>query len=165
MSAGVRPLSPEIVFPASRFKAVFLFFGSIAFVALSVWLMRNGHPIVGWVGASFFSLGVPVSIIMLLPNMMYLRLTPEGFLMHSPLRSTFIRWSHVERFELCSIRGAPLIAIVHNDQYTELKKFRAVASFLSGGVESGVPNHYRASRAEVFAALNEWHGRYRQQEA
>ena len=101
---------------------------------------------------------------MLLPNSMYLRLTPEGFEMHSPLRTTFIRWSLVERFELCFIRGAPLIAIVHNRLYSEQKTLRAVASLLAG-VESAVPNNYRASRAEVFAALTEWHSRYRQQRA
>ena len=155
---------PEIVFPASRLKAALLFLGSIAFVALSIWLIRNGHPIVGWAGAGFFGLGVPVSILMLRPNTMYLRLTPEGFEMHSPLRTTFIRWSEVERFELRSISGAPAIAIVHNDRYTELKTLRAVVSLVAGA-ESAVPNHYRASRAEVFAALNEWHSRHRQQEA
>ena len=138
------PSTPRSSFPPVASKPLFL--GSIAFVALSIWV-TDLHPIVGWVGAAFFALGVPASIFMLLPNNMYLRLTPQGFEMHSPLRATFIRWSQVERFELCSIWGAPVIAIVHSALYSEQKKFRAVASFLAG-VECAIPNNYRASRVE-----------------
>lgn len=68
----------EILYPASRVKALLLFVGCLAFVALGV-LIAKQNPLVGWLGVAFFELGLPAFLCMLLPNRVYLKLNPPRF--------------------------------------------------------------------------------------
>jgi hypothetical protein len=69
------------------------------------------------------------------------------------------RWTDVAGFELASIRGAKMIAIVYAPHYEGQKIGRAVAENLSG-MEGAIGNSYNAPLAEVLKTLNEWRARY-----
>jgi hypothetical protein len=73
----------EITFPASRFKALMVLVGCAAFVAIGL-LVSERKPLIGWASMVFFGSGIPVSVLMLLPGQVYLRLSPQGFEMGSP---------------------------------------------------------------------------------
>jgi hypothetical protein len=145
-------MQTEIVFPASRLKALLLLAGSCAFVAIGV-LMSREKPLIGWVSVMFFGLGIP------LPNKVYLRLDPRGFEIGSPFSKKLTRWKDVERFYIGAVRGARLIAIVYRPGYSEQQALRKVSSKVAG-MEGAIPNSYAASREEVLKALNEWHARH-----
>jgi hypothetical protein len=151
-------MQTEIVFPASRLKALLLLAGSCAFVAIGI-LMAREKPLIGWASVMFFGLGIPLSILMLLPNKVYLRLDPRGFEIGSPFSKKLTRWKDVERFYIGAVRGARLIAIVYRPGYSQQQALRKVSSKVAG-MEGAIPNSYAASREEVLKALNEWHARH-----
>jgi hypothetical protein len=154
-------MSNELTFRASRSKAVLLLLGSLAFVAIGYFL-RAEKPFIAWACMIFFGLGIPLSLFMMFsPNSIYLRLDQEGFEMGSFAKKTRIKWTDVAGFELASIRGAKMIAIIYAPHYEGQKIGRAVAENLSG-MEGAIANSYNAPLTEVLKTLNEWrakHGR------
>ena len=58
----------ELVIPGSRRKAVLLSLIALGLVAGGVFLILQGQPF-GWIAASFFALGIPLALFMLIrPN-------------------------------------------------------------------------------------------------
>jgi hypothetical protein len=152
-------MADELTFHASRWKAALILVGAIVFVVIG-YFMRVDEPFMGWACMVFFGLGIPVGLIMLLaPNSTYLRLDPEGFEIGSFAKTSRTQWTDVAGFELASIRGAKMIAIVYAPHYEGQKIGRAVAENLSG-MEGAISNSYNAPLAEVLKALNEWRARY-----
>jgi hypothetical protein len=151
-------MTKELVYPASRLKAVLLFLGCSAFVAVGL-LVSKEKPLIGWACVAFFGLGLPASVLMLLPNKFYLKLTPQGFEVRSLFGGKLTRWSDVERFYIGSIRGTKMIAIVYRASYVDQQALRKVSSAVAG-MEGAVPNSYTSSRDEILKTLNEWHTRY-----
>lgn len=96
---------------------------------------------------------------MMLPNAMYLRLDEEGFEMGSLRRTHKIKWADVEGFQIGSISGAKMIAIIYSREYESQKFGRAVAASLSG-MEGAIPNSYNATLEDVLNSLNSWRVRF-----
>jgi hypothetical protein len=158
MMNSVSNMNDSHTFFASRRKAVLLLLGSILFVAGGIW-MSNEKPVLGWLCAGFFALGIPASFLMMWPNAMYLRLNQEGFEMRSMFGRHMVLWSEVDGFRISSIRGAKMIEIIFNEAYTRQKLGRAVAASVSG-MEGAIPNSYNASLDEVLRMLNRWKARF-----
>jgi hypothetical protein len=158
-AVGRNSMADELTFHASRTKAALIMLGSIAFVAIG-YFMRQEQPLLGWACMLFFGLGIPVGLVMLLsPNSTYLRLDAEGFEIGSFVKKTRIKWTDVAGFELASIRGAKMIAIIYAPNYEGQRIGRAVAGNLSG-MEGAIANSYNAPLAKVLDTLNEWRARY-----
>lgn len=152
-------MADELTFYASRSKAVFLLLASIVFV-FGGFLLRAEEPFWGWVCMIFFGLGIPFGLLLLFsPKSSYLHLDREGFAMGSFTGKKHTKWTDVAGFELASIRGAKMIAIIYAPHYEGQKIGRAVAENLSG-MEGAIPNNYNAPLAEVLKTLNEWRERY-----
>jgi hypothetical protein len=155
-------MTDEVIFQASKGKAVLLLLGSIIFVALGYW-MTSEKPLIGWLCVGFFALGILASIMMMTSKAIYLRLDAEGFEMASPLTRTRIKWSEVDGFAMGSIRGAKMIQIVYSPSYSQQKLGRAVADGLSG-MEGAIANTYNAPLDEILKTLNEWRARFGRQQ-
>ena len=151
------------VIPTSRAKSALLLLGSIGFVALGVW-MSGDKPVLGWVCAGFFALGIPVSLAMLLTDKFSLRLDAEGLEMASPINTTRIRWQDIARFELGQIKGARMIAIRYREHYRGQRLGRQVAEAMAG-MEGAIPNNYAMPLPELLAELRKWHARHAGPEA
>jgi hypothetical protein len=152
-------MADELTYHASRSKAGLILLASVAFVVMG-YFMRVEKPFVGWACMIFFGLGIPVGLMLLFsPNSTYLRLDQEGFEMGSFAQKTRIKWTDVAGFELASIRGAKMIAIIYAPHYEGQKTGRAVAENLSG-MEGAIANSYDAPLAQVLKTLNEWQARY-----
>ena len=148
----------EIIYPASRVKALLLLFACIAFVAMGIFLSKQ-EPLVGWAGVAIFGLGLPTSLLMLFSNKVYLRLSAQGFEIGSLFGTKLILWGEVERFYIGAVKGTKMIAIVYRPGYSEQQVLRTISSSLTG-IESAIPNSYTASLEEILKTLNEWHARY-----
>ena len=152
-------MAEELTYHASRSKAALILLASIAFVVIG-YFIRVEKPFIGWACMIFFGLGIPVALIMLFsPNSMYLRLDSEGFEMGSFVKKTRIKWTDVAGFELASMRGARMIAIIYAPHYQGQKVGRAVAENLSG-MEGAIANSYNVPLDELLKTLNEWRARY-----
>lgn len=154
-------MSDEIVFRPSKGKAVLLLFGSIIFVAIGYWMTAE-EPLIGWLCAGFFALGIPASIAMMTSKSMYLRLDRDGFEMVSPVTRIRVKWTDVDGFAMGEIEGAKMIQIVYAPSYSQQKLGRAVAAGLSG-MEGAIANTYNAPLAEILKTLNEWRARFGRQ--
>jgi len=148
----------ELIFHASRAKAVLLLLGSVAFVAMG-WWMKEQKPLIGWLCVVFFSLGIPAALIMFLPGAMYLRLDRQGLEMKSMGRKNRTLWKDVQSFKIGSIRGAKMIAINYRPHYADQKLARVVVSAVSG-MEGAIPNSYNVSLVNLERVLNQWLERY-----
>jgi hypothetical protein len=152
-------MDDQLTFRASRSKAALVMLGSLVFV-IAGYFLRVEQPFMGWACMLFFGLGIPVGLIMIFsPNSMYLRLDTKGFEIGSFVKKTRIEWGDVERFELASIRGAKMIAIIYSPHYAQQKIGRAVAQGLSG-MEGAIANSYNAPLTEILDVLNTWRKRY-----
>lgn len=152
------PGGSRATFRASRKKALLLLSGSLCFVALGVWASSE-MPWVGWGSAAFFGLGVPMSLLMLLPGAVYLTLDTEGFELGTFFRKHRTNWSDVVRFEIGAIGTNRMIAISFTQGYEQQQFSRALASSLAG-MEGAIPNSYDAPLEEILAALNSWKSRF-----
>lgn len=112
------------VFRASKKKAFLLLIGSIVFVGLGVFIAPE-KPLLGWLCAGFFGLGIPVSFFMMLPNAMFLRLDSDGFEMGSMFGSHRTLWRKVDGFRICSLHGTKMIEILYNTNYKRQKGSRS----------------------------------------
>ena len=151
-------MQDQLIFKASRKKALMILAISVAFVVLGAWLTGE-RPIIGWLCVGFFGLGIPVSLLMLRPKSAFLKLTPEGIEIVAMYRTTRIKWSDVEGFYVGNISGAKMIGIAYSPAYQKQKAGRAFASALSG-MEGAIADSYTASIEEVCGTLNEWKARF-----
>ena len=148
----------ELIFKASIKKALGLLAISICFVAVGVW-MSSDEPVIGWLIAGFFGLGIPASLLMMRPGSTHIRLHPEGFEVVAMSRRTSIKWSDVEAFQIGKMSGNKMIAIVYSPEYNRQRAGRAIASALAG-IEGGIADHYTVPLDEICDALNEWRVRF-----
>lgn len=155
---GVACVDDSLTYVASRKKALLVFLLSLGFVALGIW-MSSEKPLLGWGGAAFFSLGIPVSFAMLLPGVTYLRLDREGFELGSLFRKHRTRWADVAGFGICTIHSNKMVAVFYDRAYQGQKLGRAMSSSLTG-IEGAIPNSYNASPDDIAAALNAWKSRF-----
>ena len=91
----------DVVLPMSRRKAFFLFIGSSVFVATG-WWMHFEAPVVGWISITFFGLGIPLSLLMLVPGFSYLKIQRHGFTMRHSWRKYSFRWDEISDLTLVS---------------------------------------------------------------
>lgn len=89
-----RTITAETLRPR-RSTAVWLLLGSLAFVAIGIWMGSEE----GWIGhaiAAFFGLCAAVAAVQLLPGASSLRIDRDGFTCRSLFRSWSVRWDEVE---------------------------------------------------------------------
>lgn len=152
-------MNSALTFYASRGKALLLILGSAAFVALGFFI-KPEHPIAGWAGILFFSLGIPAGLYSLLPKAVYLRLDEQGFEMNALFkRKARVAWHDVDGFQLGAIGSARMIFIAYAPHY-EAQKLARSASQALAGVDGGISNVYNAPLEKGFEALVEWHRRF-----
>ncbi|PTB97236.1 hypothetical protein C9994_03730 [Marivirga lumbricoides] len=116
----------------SKKKSLILLLGSLAFVALGIWLVMEAENLTGWkarnplftrgIGIAsilFFGLGIFVSIKRLLKSEIALVIDPIG-LNVNPKKSTteLIKWEEITGFEEIKIQSTRILVIsVTNPKY------------------------------------------------
>jgi hypothetical protein len=125
----------------SKKKSVLLLLGSIAFVALGIWLLIEADNLTGWrarnpiftrvIGIAsilFFGLGIFVSIKRLIKSEIALIIDPIG-LNVNPKKSAseFIKWKEILGFEEVKMQSTRILIIgVKNPEYWLEKESSAI---------------------------------------
>jgi hypothetical protein len=91
----------DLVLRMPRRKALFLFGASSLFVAIG-WWMHLQAPVVGWTCIVFFGLGIPISLLMLIPGFSQLALRSNGFTMRHSWRRLDLRWDEISDLTVVS---------------------------------------------------------------
>ncbi|MBL8079205.1 MAG: hypothetical protein JNM55_14670 [Anaerolineales bacterium] len=147
-----------ILFP-SRLKTIGNLFGSLCFVAVSIWQVSVGE-IIGWFPLIFFGLCAIVFVISLLPNSSYLRLNPTGFTVCSIFRKHSYSWADVESFAVTRISTKQIVAFNFSEQYKGAESLRRTSTSLTG-FEGALPNTFGKSANELVILLNDFKSRYK----
>lgn len=126
-----------------------------------------------WLGIVLPGLGIPLSIINMLPNSNYLLLTPEGFTIRSSFKSRFFKWSDVKGFNISQLPIPNIISILRgtgkmvtfefSDTYTKLVTPRAFVRDITGfniGADIALESGYGMKLQDLCNLMNEWRERY-----
>lgn len=149
--------SPKIVFYPKRSTTVLLLMGSSAFVAIGIVLFLSGKWL-GLAAAAFFSLGIPISVIQILPGSSYLRLEETGFTFCNLFRKTSIPWSDINEFTVVTPRKSGLsthrmVGFDFVSSYERARLARHIAKGITGS-EGALPDTYGKTAKGLAELMN-----------
>lgn len=142
------PETFELVFPAAKKKWIWV--GLVCIIlGFGGFLGIQSGEMVGWVVAVFFSFGLVVSIIQLLPGAAYLKVGPNGLEIRTLFRTRQISWTEISDFGTYRQASQNFVGINFN---TEAKSFSQNASLALVGFHDGLPDTY-GHKADELAVL------------
>ena len=163
----------------SRMKWSLMLLGSIAFVVAGWFIIKMGgagNAIIGWIGIAFFGLGIPISLLMLVPGLNALTLTPEGFSLKHLGRTRKvwnIKWSDISEFSVMEMpKALPFPNHVQmkkvgmnyapslRDQLSPSRIRLADWNRRRVGCDGALPDTYGLKVEELVTLLNEWRTRH-----
>lgn len=117
-------------------------------------LMIRDEKAAGWLCAIFFGLGIPISILQLLPGSSYLKLDKDGFTFSSMYRPKKIAWKDVLEFGTYRPpRAAEMVGFtLRTDSQTAGHRLSAGLS----GWHGGLPDTYGRSAKDLAELLEDW---------
>jgi hypothetical protein len=146
-----------IVLTGNKSKAVTIMLGSAAFVVVGAISVANGGEM-GWWAVGFFGLCFLVSLYMLTPNAVRLRIDKNGVEMKTFFKPMKLSWGDVNGFYVAHMRTGlsktKFIGIAFSESYRKQRAGRQFASALTG-MEGGLPDHFNRPAEEVCELLNE----------
>jgi hypothetical protein len=145
----------------SKAKMLLLLAGSLAFVAIGVWMVVRQPQDAFWGYSSivFFGACAVVALISMLPSASYLLVTREGFTMCSMFRQHAFRWSDIDSFAACRIATNASVGWNFSSSYTRSKTMRAMNVRLAN-VEAAFPDTYGMKPEKLAQLLNQLRLKY-----
>ena len=148
----------ELIIPAHRPKAFLPFLVLLAIAASLWWLMQWALP-TGWLAIALFGVAVLVSLSVLHPRGMYLRLDPDGLEMRAFSLKHKTRWRDIQSFEIKSLDARKMIAFNYRPDYHGQRTLRTLERSL-GRTHGAILDQYQVPLADLERTLNEWRERY-----
>ena len=160
------PRQDEILRPGKGKWAFVLLVGAV-FVATGFWMVTDSPQNRFWAyaGIAFFGLFVLVAFIQFIPGSSFLRLGADGITVRTMWRTTFYRWSDIQRFGVATMSlgarqrfvGLDFSATYpHRDKAQTVKKINRALT----GFEGALPDNYGWDYAELAAHLNRLREQY-----
>ena len=143
-----------LTFYPSKYRRLRLLIVSFVF-ALIGFLMIRDEVFMGWFVLISFGIGCLISIVLLLPNSSYLRISNKGFEVCSLFRGKFFGWDEVDRFNVQYIGLNKLVVFNYSSNHAEFKAAKKVAKILAV-FEGALPDTYGKKAEELAMLLNEW---------
>ena len=116
-------------------------------------------------GIAFFGLCAAVALIQFIPGGSFLRINSDGITVRSMWRTTFYRWSDIERFGVAEFSTGQRHRLVgldfsasypHRDKAQTVKRINRTLT----GFEGALPDNYGRDHAELAAHLNRLREQY-----
>jgi hypothetical protein len=167
------PSNDEVLRPR-KVKWALVLLVSVAFVGIGLMMLRHpsvsGDRIWSVAGVVFFGVCGIASLLQFLPGSSFLRLTPEGLAIRAMWRTTFYRWSDIERFGVAELKASAagvrsrhrMVGLDFSASYPCGDKARTLKSInrTMTGFEGALPDNYGWDCAELAAHLNSLRERY-----
>jgi hypothetical protein len=155
IAAKMNVTLPAKFYP-SRVKTIFLFLGSLMFVAGGVFIVVavKGQLLPGLGSICFFGMCLAVSIAQFNPKAAYLLVEPDGFTFCAMFRPQKVFWRDVDHFEVTRIVLNKMVVWNYPAENTPHMKGRAISKSIAG-YEAGLPDTYGFKAEELCALLNE----------
>jgi len=142
---------------------------SAAFVSIGLLMLRDPAPsterLLCYGGIAFFGLCAAVALIQFIPGSSFLRISSDGITVRSMWRTTFYRWSDIERFGVAEFSTGQRHRLVgldfaasypHRDRAQTVKRINRTLT----GFEGALPDNYGRDHAELAAHLNRLREQY-----
>ena len=142
---------------------------SAAFVSIGLLMLRDPAPsterLLCYGGIVFFGLCAAVALIQFIPGSSFLRISSDGITVRSMWRTTFYRWSDIERFGVAEFSTGQRHRLVgldfsasypHRDRAQTVKRINRTLT----GFEGALPDNYGRDHAELAAHLNQLREQY-----
>lgn len=146
------PQPLPVVFKPSNGKWVRLLVISLAFVAMSTFVLRKNQA-AGYGGIVFFGLGVLVAVISLLPGSSFLRVAQDGFTYCSLYRQHHTAWHDVKEFQPVMVGTKAMVGWNYNAGAGSHLRLRRVSTAIAG-VEAALPDTYGMTAPDLANFLN-----------
>lgn len=167
-------LAHDEVFRPRKRKWGLILLGSVVFVAIGFLIMDNPHSFLDrfWAYASiiFFGHVAVVALLQFLPGSSFLRVGPDGITVRTMWRTTFCRWSDIERFgvaESSTFHGGVqqqhrMVGFNFSTTYLGRSKAGKLRGFnvRLTGFEAALPDNYGWDYAELAEHLNRLREQY-----
>lgn len=149
------PALPVTLYPSKK-KAAFALPVCAAFTVAGI-VLAPSEPVLGWLCAGFFGLGLLIGVLKFFGNSTYLRLTEEGLELRSLYRLTRYRWSDLAGFGTYEIRhnGIPtgtFVGLNFSPQYQQSRAGRAIARAFAG-YDGSLPDTFGLGAEELATLL------------
>lgn len=145
---------------AKWFKVLAASTGFVALGTAMIWWPGNFDtktpPLIAWVTVAFFGLGLPISIIQLLPGAADLTLDGEGFVVRNLFRRSSYRWSDVSAFAAVEIGGQASVAF---DRHSPQESTAEAMSTHLVGRNSALPETYGLTAEDLAQLMALWQAR------
>ena len=149
----IEPDDSLILLPSRR-KYAGMLLGSLAFVAIGLAIIGEGH-MTGWLVVGFFALCAAAFLVNILPQASYLKLTVDNFEYVALFRKTQLQWTSVSSFGVTRVDGRAMVMFDILDQQTAAA---ALARRLLGA-GAGLPDTYGLNAEELAQLMNDWRER------
>ncbi len=138
-------------------SAIVLLLVCVAFVVMGLWLARS-HGWMGYLCAGFFSLGIPLAIIRLLPGSTYLEIEEEGLTISEEFRKTLVPLNVIDEFFVVKLKRTgvtvhKMVGFNFVQSYDRSTIGRGVAKAFSE-CEGALPDTYGMKAEELAELLN-----------
>lgn len=144
-------MDTSVTLRPSIIKTLLLFLISVVFLAIGFWMIQK-HELAGWLGVFFFGICTCVSIIILVPNSTYLKLSDEGFEICALYRKSFTKWNEVDCFTVRYIGKSKYVVF----NYTDKSRKRARTSQALAGYDAALPDSFGMKVEELADLMNKW---------
>jgi hypothetical protein len=169
----------SITLRPSKKKWTLMLLGSIAFVIGGTFIINHGGPgsaVIGWTSICFFGLGIPISLLWLVPGWNTLVLTPDGLsvkIFGRVRNAWIIKWSDISNFSVMEFhrpttifyrRPLKMASLSYASPIRDKMPFRQVRRMdslrLKYGCDGVLPDTYGMKVESLVELLNEWRTKY-----
>jgi hypothetical protein len=144
----------ELILRPKKQKMILLAIVSMLFTYGGTLIIED-NSLKGWSITLFFALCLLIALIQLIPNSSQLKLTREGFIMTTLLRSHFTKWEDVKYFKEGRLGPKKMVMFDYTDKHDKFTAGKSIARHLSGS-EGALPDTYGLKTHELISILNEW---------
>ena len=133
------------VFRSNKLKNIISIF--IGVLLISIGIHHSSYLV-----TTLFSFCLLVSVVDLLPNSSYLKLSKKGFEFSSFFRTTFVSWSEVNHFSAIFVSHKKVVGWNYlNIEQVNPKKLRKLTS----GMDGALPERYGLKAESLVKIMNE----------
>ncbi len=143
-----------LTFKSSKLKSLLWIVVCLVFVVGSLWGDTKKNVLIIYLVAGFFSLGLVVFCVQLLPGASYLILKKESFIFCALFRAHEVRWDEVQGFRVQTISHNKMVVWDFVPGYSKQVRGRRISTAMAG-CEGALPETYGFKAEELAEVMNQ----------
>jgi hypothetical protein len=157
-----------LVLRPSRAKWFGILLGCAGFVVVSCWMIVSGsaygwrgpvNTAFGWGGLVFFSIGLVIAVVAMLPDASALKLDQEGFEITNLFRRQSFRWQDATGFAVAKISASARVEMVVFDDANAKEGKITRFNIANLGHNSGLADTYGFPPEALASLMAQWRER------